>query len=98
MGNKLSKSRSIPLVLKSKIGTTQESKEIKEVDESKDIVTTQFGVRHKKIAEKYKIQSKNEKPNYDISSNSIKSRGISESLNALKSARQNYHFMSQTAA
>ena len=34
MGNKLSKSRSIPLVLKSKVGTTQESKEIKEVDES----------------------------------------------------------------
>ena len=73
-------------MLKSKVGNTQESKEIKEIDESKEIAP-QFGVRHKKIAEKYKIQSKNEKPNYDISSNSIKSRGISESLNALRSAR-----------
>jgi hypothetical protein len=97
MVNKLSKSRSIPLVFKSKVGTTHESKEIKEIDESRDIVPQQFGIRHKKIAEKYKIQSKNEKPNYDISSNSIKSRGISESLNALKSARQNYTFMNQTS-
>ena len=32
-----------------------------------------------------------------MSSNSIKERGISESLNALKSARANYTFMNQTS-
>jgi hypothetical protein len=66
MMNKLSKSKSIPLVLKSKAALQQSQEQIMEIDESQEICENQFGVRHKKIAEKYKIQQKNERPNYDI--------------------------------